>query len=92
MTGPMLGTVVWVDIKRSQGIISVRQDGVVQKYFLLLSRVARSPEIIKIGHHVRFYSATPAPRPGLLPIAQSVEISAEPFVDAGIAALAGGAQ
>jgi hypothetical protein len=86
----MLGTIVWYSPGKSQGIISVTENGIVQKYFLLLSRVARSPEIIKTGQFARFSVAAPPPRPGLLPIAVGVEISTDPFVDAGAEALKAG--
>jgi hypothetical protein len=86
----MQGTIVWYSPGKSQGIISVTENGIVQKYFLLLSRVARSPEIIKAGQFARFFAAAPPPRPGLLPIALAVEISSTPFVGTGVDALKAG--
>jgi hypothetical protein len=84
----MLGTIVWYNTKKNQGIISVTQDGIVQKYFLLKSRIARSPEVVKTGQFVKFLAVAPPPKPGLLPVALAVEVSNAPFVDAGSDALA----
>jgi hypothetical protein len=84
----MIGTIVWYNAARSQGLIAVTQNGIVQKYFLLESRVARSPEIIRPGQYAKFEAFAPPPRPGLLPYALAVEISNEPFIESGIAALA----
>ena len=86
----MLGTIVWYSPKKEQGIISVTQDGIVQKYFLLQSRIARSPEVVKTGQFVKFLVAAPPPKPGLLPVALAVEVSDTPFVDAGVNALKAG--
>jgi hypothetical protein len=84
----MIGTVIWYNAARSQGLIAVTQNGIVQKYFLLESRVARSPEIIKAGQYAKFDAFAPPPRPGLLPYAMAVEISDTPPIDSGITALA----
>ncbi len=86
----MLGTIVWYNPKKDQGIISVTQDGIVQKYFLLKSRIARSPEVVKTGQFVKFLVVAPPPKPGLLPVALAVEVSDTPFVDAGVNALKAG--
>ena len=83
----MEGTIVWYSSKKTQGIISVTDNGIVQKYFLLHSRIARSPELIKAGQFAKFVAVAPPPKPGLLPVALAVEISDTPFVDAGIEAL-----
>ena len=83
----MVGTVVWYNDARSQGLIAVTQNAIVQKYFLLESKIARRPEIIRPGQYAKFEAFAPAPRPGLLPYALAVEISTEPFIDSGIAAL-----
>ena len=88
----MQGTIVWYSPSKTQGIISVTENGIVQKYFLLLSRIQRSPEIIRAGQFARFLAVAPPPKPGLLPVALAVEISDMPFVDAGVSALAGGVQ
>ena len=85
----MLGTIVWYSAEKSHGIISVTENGIVQKYFLLQTRIARSPEIIKAGQFVKFLAVQPPPKAGLLPMALAVEVSDTPFVDAGAAALAG---
>jgi hypothetical protein len=88
----MQGTIIWYSAEKTQGIISVTENGIVQKYFLLLTRIARSPEVIRAGQFVRFVVATPPPKPGLLPVAQAVEVSDTPFIDAGADALAGSAK
>jgi hypothetical protein len=75
----MQGIIVWYDPKKTQGIISVTENGIVQKYFLLLSRIARSPETIKAGQFAKFIAVGPPPKPGLLPVALAVEISETPF-------------
>jgi len=84
----MQGTIVWYSTEKRQGVISVTQDGIVSKYFLLYSRIARSPEHIKTGQFVRFFAVSAPPKQGLLPYALAVEVSDTPFVDAGIDALA----
>jgi hypothetical protein len=84
----MEGTIIWYSPERKQGIIVVTANGLMQKYFLLKSRIARSPEVVKTGQFARFVAVAPPPRPGLLPIALAVEISDAPFVDAGANALA----
>ena len=83
----MIGTIVWYSPEKQQGIVSVTENGIVQKYFLLLSRIARSPEIIRTGQFARFIAVAPPPKPGLLPLALAVEVSDTPFVDAGADAL-----
>jgi hypothetical protein len=88
----MVGTVIWYNTARKQGLIAVTENGIVQKYFLLESRIARCPEIIRPGQYVKFEAFAPPPRPGLLPYAMAVEISNEPFIDSGLAALAGAPQ
>ena len=87
----MLGTLIWYDPVKTHGLIAVTENGEVRKFFLLKSRIARSPENVKTGQFVKFLAFAPPPKPGLLPVALAVEISNEPFtVDAGISALAGG--
>ena len=86
----MQGTIVWYSPKQTQGIISVTENGIVQKFFLLQSRIARSPEVIKAGQFARFMAVAPPPKSGLLPVALAVEVSDTPFIDAGVDALAGG--
>jgi len=85
----MLGTITWWSAVKCHGIITVTKNGIVQKYFLLHNRIARSPEVIKAGQFARFIAVAPPPKPGLLPVALAVEISDMPFVDAGVDALAG---
>ena len=86
----MQGTILWYSPEKSQGIISVTKSGIVQRYFLLQSRIARSPEVIRAGHFVRFGAAAPPPKQGLLPTALAVEISDMPFAEEGIDALKAG--
>lgn len=88
----MEGQIIWYNTAKSQGVIAVTENGITQRYFLLHSKIARSPEIIKAGQFARFVAAAPPPKPGLLPVALAVEISETPFVNAGIGALAGGEQ
>ena len=83
----MEGTIIWYSPERRQGIITVTENGVVQKYFLLKSRIARSPEVVKTGQFARFVAVAPPPKPGLLPVALAVEVSETPFVEAGTDAL-----
>jgi len=85
----MTGTIVWWSTVKFHGIISVTENGIVQKYFMLQTRIARSPEVIKAGQFVRFLAVQPPPKAGLLPMALAVEVSDTPFIDAGAAALAG---
>jgi hypothetical protein len=73
----MIGTIVWSAKGRS--IVSVTEQGVVQKYFLLGSRIHRSPEFITIGQYVKFEGTSPAPRPGFLPVILAAEVSNTPF-------------
>jgi hypothetical protein len=80
----MIGNIIWYSTERSQGIISVTENGIVQKYFLLSSRVSRAPVIIKVGYYARFVAFAPPPKPGLLPVALAIEISETPFVVADI--------
>jgi hypothetical protein len=82
------GTIVWYSPKKTQGIISVTENGIVQKFFLLQSRIVRSPEVIRAGQFARFVAVAPPPKPGLLPVALAVEISDTPFTTAGVNALA----
>ena len=85
----MQGEIIWYNPVKKTGIIAViEQDGMMQKYFLLYSRVIRCPEVIKPGQYVKFVATAPPPKPGLLPVALAVEISDMPFVDAGVDALA----
>ena len=86
----MHGTIIWYSPKKTQGIISVTENGTVQKYFLLKSRIARSPEVVKTGQFAKFVAIAPPPKPGLLPVALAVEISDTPFVDVGANALKAG--
>jgi hypothetical protein len=83
----MQGTIIWYNAAKTQGIIAVTENGIVQKFFLLQSRIARSPEVIKAGQFARFVGFAPPPKPELLPVALAVEISEIPFADAGIEAL-----
>lgn len=83
----MQGTIIWYNAAKTQGIIAVTENGIVQKFFLLQSRIARSPEVIRAGQFARFVGIAPPPKPGLLPVALGVEISETPFVDSGIDAL-----
>lgn len=84
----MQGTIIWYNPVRNQGVIAVKENGYIQKYFLLQSRITRSPEIIKSGHFAKFIAAAPPPKPGLLPLAVAVEISETPFEDSRVAAAA----
>ena len=86
----MEGTIIWYSSERRQGIITVTENGVVQKYFLLKSRIARSPEVVKTGQFAKFVAVAPPPKPGLLPVALAVEVSETPFVDASADALRSG--
>jgi hypothetical protein len=86
----MIGTIVWYSPKKTQGIVSVTENGIVQKFFLLHSRVVRSPEKIRIGQFARFVAVAPPPKPGLLPVALAVEISDTPFIDTGLDTLKAG--
>jgi hypothetical protein len=91
----MEGTIIWYSPLKTQGIIAVTENGQVQKYFLLKSRIARSPEVVKTGQFAKFLAFAPPPKLGLLPVALAVEISNLPFVDdvqAGANALAGSAE
>lgn len=73
------GKIVWSAKGRS--IVSVTKNGIVQKYFLTDSRIYRSPEIITVGQHVKFEGSVPPPRPGLLPVILSAEVSNTPFTE-----------
>jgi len=75
----MIGTLVWWSPAKGRGIISVTDQGIVQKYFLLGSRIHRSPEFITIGQYVKFEGSVPPPRPGLLPVVLAAEVSNTPF-------------
>lgn len=79
----MNGKIVWYNSTKAQGVIEVRESGTIQKYFLLQSRIARQPELIKAGQFVKFDKADPPPKPGLLPMARAVEISEASSVDVG---------
>ena len=84
----MQGTIIWWNPAKTQGVVVVTENGIVQKYFLLQSRISRSPEVIKAGQWAKFVSAAPPPKQGLLPVAQAVEVSETAFIDTGVAALA----
>ena len=84
----MQGTIIWYNTAKTQGVIAVLENGMIQKYFLLQSRIARSPEVIRAGQFARFVAVASPPKPGLLPVALAVEISGTPFIDAGVNALA----
>ena len=60
----MIGTIVWSAKGRS--IVSVTEQGVVQKYFLLGSRIHRSPEFITIGQYVKFEGTSSSTKAGVL--------------------------
>ena len=77
----MLGKIVWWTPETTQGLIAVTEHGIVRKFFLLQSRIARSPEVIKPGQYVRFVAVAPPPKPGHLPVALAVEVSDTPFAD-----------
>jgi len=85
-----IGTIIWYSPEKRHGIIEAKDGGIVQKYFLLKSQIAQSPEIIKVGQYARFYKFTPPKKPGLLPLALTVEVSDTPFVDAGANTLKAG--
>jgi hypothetical protein len=70
----MQGVVVWYDVARTQGIIQVIEDGIVQRFYLLRSKISRGPVEIKAGQVATFPYAVPPRRPGLLPVAMGVEI------------------
>jgi hypothetical protein len=81
----MQGVVVWYDPERTQGIIQVIEEGIVQRFYLLRSKVSRGPVEIKAGQVATFPFAMPPRRPGLLPVAMCVEI--EPNISSGLEAL-----
>jgi hypothetical protein len=70
----MEGVVVWYDAERTQGVIQVVEDGIVQRFYLLRSKISKSPVEIKAGQVANFPFAMPPRRPGLLPVAMCVEI------------------
>jgi hypothetical protein len=85
----MQGVVVWYDAERTQGIIQVIEEGIVQRFYLLRSKISRGPVDIKPGQVAHFPFAMPPRRPGLLPVAMCVEI--EPTnITSGLEALAKG--
>jgi hypothetical protein len=87
-----IGKIIWSAKGRS--IVSVTKNGIVQKYFLLDSRIHRSPEFITVGQYVKFEGTAPAPKTGLLPVILAAEVSNTPFtpgppaVSAGLDAVA----
>jgi hypothetical protein len=93
----MKGVVQWYDAEATRGVIQVEQDGIIQRFLLLRSKISRSPVEIKAGQVASFPYAMPPRRPGLLPVAMCIDI--EPTnIAVGIEALAkpleanGGAQ
>jgi hypothetical protein len=79
------GTVIWYDPEKTQGMIQVIEDGIVQRFYLLKSKISRSPVEIKAGQVVTFPYALPPRRPGLLPDAACVEIETD--ISSGLEAL-----
>jgi len=91
----MIGRIVWYSDYKTQGLVTVtNEQGEVQSYFLLLSKIVKRPDKIQAGNYVKFHKIVPAARQGLLPLALDVIVSEYPFAEtnAGAAALAGGAQ
>jgi hypothetical protein len=87
----MVGRVVWWNEYKTSGICSVSDEhGVTQTYFLLASKIVQRPASIEPGYYVKFKDVLQPKRQGLLPTPINVVISEHPFVDAGVAGLAGG--
>ena len=76
----MNGIVQWYNPRTEKGIVLVTEDGMVSKYFLLYSKIIRSPEVIEAGQFVKFAAVAPPHKIGLLPVMVGVEISRTPFV------------
>jgi hypothetical protein len=70
----MKGVVKWYSAERTQGVIEVIEGGIVSRYFLLQSKISRSPVVIESGQVAHFPFSLPPLRPGLLPVAMCVEI------------------
>lgn len=78
----MHGNIAYLNPDKGQGVVTVEEaDGMMQRYFLLYSHIARAPKVIKVGQYVRFALVSPPPKPGLLPMAVGVEVSDAPFPD-----------
>jgi len=77
----MQGTVAWWNVVKRCGIAEVWDEstGIVQKYFLLFSRIASSPKEIKPGQFCKFEKFSMPMKAGLLPMALGVDISDKPF-------------
>jgi hypothetical protein len=76
----MLGTIIYVNPPKGHGLVAVTADGIITRYFLPFARIARSPEVLKVGMFVKFEIVAPPPKPGMLPIALGVEVSDVPFI------------
>lgn len=77
----MQGQIVWWTPTKKCGIVEVCDEttGIVQKYFLLFSRIASSPREIKDGQYCRFEAFSKPLKVGLLPMVVAGDISNTPF-------------
>jgi hypothetical protein len=78
----VIGRILWYSEHKSQGIILVDNGGEVgTRYFLLKSKIIKSPAVISAGMYVKFKDYLNPKRPDLLPVAVQVVVSENPFVD-----------
>ena len=78
------GKVDWFSELKGFGILSrVTPDGVLEKFYVHITKIVRSPQRIKPGHLAQFEVNPAQPRPGFLPMVQNVTITEPQIQDAG---------
>lgn len=77
------GKVEWYNQTRGFAILSsLATDGATEKFFAHISKVLKSPEVIRQGQFVTFdVSSAPIKRPGHLPTALNIVITEPPKVE-----------
>jgi len=71
-----IGKIEWYTETRGFGIVSsLASDGVLDKFYVHITKIVKSPEKIKQGQRVEFEVNPIPPRPGHLPAAVNVTIT-----------------
>ncbi len=74
-----VGKVEWYSQRRGFGILSSRaDDGAIEKFFVHVTKIVRSPEKIEFGQQATFTVGLPPRKEGELPMAVNVTITEAP--------------